>query len=77
MGYKNRESIRSWRDHWDELSTMFKYPEQIRRMIYTTNAIENFNRQLRSCQHMFATSGSVLSVSRRLLALVCLRWTSG
>ncbi len=26
---------------------MYKYPEQIRRMIYTTNAIENFNRQLR------------------------------
>jgi transposase-like protein len=39
-------AIRSWRDHWDELSTMFKYPEQIRRIIYTTNAIENFNRQL-------------------------------
>jgi transposase-like protein len=34
-------------EHWDELSTMFKYPEQIRRIIYTTNAIENFNRQLR------------------------------
>lgn len=40
-------AIRSWREHWDELSTMFKYPEQIRRIIYTTNAIENFNRQLR------------------------------
>lgn len=46
-GTKYPASIRSWRDHWDELSTMFKYPEQIRRMIYTTNAIENFNRQLR------------------------------
>lgn len=40
-------AIRSWREHWDELATMFKYPEQIRRIIYTTNAIENFNRQLR------------------------------
>lgn len=40
-------ATRSWREHWDELSTMFKYPEQIRRIIYTTNAIENFNRQLR------------------------------
>lgn len=46
-GAKYPASIKSWRDHWDELATMFKYPEQIRRIIYTTNAIENFNRQLR------------------------------
>jgi transposase-like protein len=46
-GVKYPAAIRSWREHWDELSTMFKYPEQIRRIIYTTNAIENFNRQLR------------------------------
>jgi transposase-like protein len=39
--------IKTWRDHWAELSTMFKYLEQIRRIIYTTNALENFNRQLR------------------------------
>lgn len=43
-GSKYPASIRSWRDHWNELATMFKYPEQIRRIIYTTNAIENFNR---------------------------------
>jgi len=46
-GAKYPAAIPSWREHWDELSTMFKYPEQIRRIIYTTNAIENFNRQLR------------------------------
>jgi putative transposase len=46
-GTKYPAAIRSWRDHWDELATMFKYPEEIRRIIYTTNAIENFNRQLR------------------------------
>lgn len=46
-GAKYPAAIRSWREHWDEFSTMFKYPEQIRRIIYTTNAIENFNRQLR------------------------------
>lgn len=45
-GGKYPASIKSWRDHWDELATMFKYPEQIRLIIYTTNAIENFNRQL-------------------------------
>lgn len=46
-GARYPAAIRSWRDHWDELATMFKYPEQIRRIIYTTNAMENFNRQLR------------------------------
>ena len=46
-GQKYPMAVKSWRDHWDELATMFKYPEQIRRIIYTTNAIENFNRQLR------------------------------
>jgi transposase-like protein len=46
-GAKYPAAIRSWHEHWDELATMFKYPEQIRRIIYTTNAIENFNRQLR------------------------------
>lgn len=40
-------AIKSWRANWDELATMFKYPEEIRTIIYTTNAIENFNRQLR------------------------------
>ncbi len=46
-GSKYPMAVRSWREHWDELATMFKYPEQIRRIIYTTNAIENFNHQLR------------------------------
>ncbi|MDD3139148.1 MAG: IS256 family transposase [Lachnospiraceae bacterium] len=38
---------KSWHDHWTTLSTYFKYPEAVRRLIYTTNAIEGFNRQLR------------------------------
>jgi len=39
--------LKSWRDKWPELTTFFGYPEQIRRIIYTTNAIENLNRQFR------------------------------
>ncbi|TFF63525.1 IS256 family transposase, partial [Helcococcus ovis] len=39
--------VKSWKNNWAELSTYFKYPEDIRRLIYTTNSIENFNRQLR------------------------------
>lgn len=40
-------AIRSWRNNWNELATFFKYPEEIRRIIYTTNAMESYNRQLR------------------------------
>ena len=38
---------KSWRDNWMTLSTYFKYPEAVRRLIYTANAIEGFNRRLR------------------------------
>lgn len=38
---------KSWQTHWAELSTYFKYPQSVRTLIYTTNSIENFNRQLR------------------------------
>ncbi len=36
-----------WERNWPELSTFFKYPEEIRRLIYTTNPIENFNSVLK------------------------------
>jgi len=39
--------VPSWRRNWDELSTFFKYPEEIRRLIYTTNPIESTNRGFR------------------------------
>ncbi|HNX90220.1 MAG TPA: IS256 family transposase [Paludibacteraceae bacterium] len=46
-GKKYPLAVKSWYANWNELSTMFKYPPEIRTLIYTTNAIENFNRQLR------------------------------
>lgn len=39
--------LKSWEEKWHELSPMFKYPQEIRRIVYTTNAIENLHRQLR------------------------------
>ena len=38
---------RSWRDNWAELSAFWEYPDEIRRLIYTTNPIESFNRCMR------------------------------
>lgn len=40
-------AIKSWRTNWKTLSTFFKYPQEIRKIIYTTNYIENFNRTIR------------------------------
>jgi transposase-like protein len=39
--------IASWRNKWEQLSTYFKYPEDIRKAIYTTNAVEAVHRQFR------------------------------
>lgn len=39
--------IRSWENNWIELTAYFKYPYEIRRLIYTTNVIEGYHRQLR------------------------------
>ncbi len=39
--------IKSWRDKWPYLSTYFKYAEPIRKVIYTTNAVEAVHRQVR------------------------------
>ena len=38
---------RSWRSHWDNLNTLFNYPQDIRKAIYTTNAIESLNSVIR------------------------------
>jgi len=39
--------IKSWNANWERLSNYFNYPKDIRRIIYTTNTIEGFNRQIR------------------------------
>ena len=46
-GRKYPKIAQSWRSNWPNLSTYFKYPQEVRTLIYTTNSIENFNRQLR------------------------------
>lgn len=46
-GHRYPMSIASWRNHWDGLTAFFKYPVEFRRLIYTTNAIESLNSQMR------------------------------
>ena len=56
---------KSWRENWANLSTYFKYPQEVRRLIYTTNTIEGFNRQLRKAtksKSVFPTDDSLLKM---------------
>lgn len=46
-GKKHPVIIRSWENNWLELTAYFKYPYEIRKLIYTTNIIEGYHRQLR------------------------------
>lgn len=71
--------LRSWHNNWERLSQYFKYGSEIRRMVYTTNTVEGFNRQLRKV----TKSKSVFPNDRALLKMVFLasenimkKWTS-
>lgn len=46
-GKKYPAVMKSWNNNWDALSQYFKYPEELRRIIYTTNIVEGFHRQIR------------------------------
>ena len=68
---------KSWRENWPNLSTYFKYPETIRRLIYTTNAIEGFNRQLRKVtktKSVFPTDDSLLKMLYLAMVDITKKW---
>jgi transposase-like protein len=46
-GKKYSLAIKVWRNNWTHASTFFKYPDEIRKIIYTTNAVETVHRQFR------------------------------
>lgn len=71
-------ALRSWRNNWDDLSTYFKYPQEIRTLIYTTNAMESYNRQLRKVTKSKAVFPSDTSLHKSLyLATIDIsdKWT--
>jgi len=68
----------SWRSNWANLSTYFKYPQEVRTLIYTTNAIENFNRQLRKVtksKSVFPTDDSLLKMLYLAMVDITKKWT--
>lgn len=46
-GNKYAYAIRSWRNNWEDLTSYFEFPLEIRKIIYTTNVIENMNGKIR------------------------------
>ena len=52
--------VKSWEENWDVLSTFFEYPMEIRKIIYTTNIIEELNRQFRQMTKKQAGESQIL-----------------
>ena len=68
----------SWEANWPKLSTYFKYPQEVRTLIYTTNAIEGFNRQLRKVtksKSVFPTDDSLLKMLYLAMMDITKKWT--
>ena len=77
-GKKYPSSIMSWRNNWPQLSTYFKYPPEIRKIIYTTNSIENFNRQLRKVTKsgtIFPTDDALFKILYLAMIDITKKWT--
>ena len=69
---------RSWRTHWENLNTLFSYPEDIRRAIYTTNAIESLNSVIRKVlkkRKLFPTDDSAMKVIYLAVEAASKKWT--
>ena len=69
---------KSWKENWANLSTYFKYPEAVRRIIYTTNTIEGFNRQLRKvtkAKTVFPSDESLLKMLYLAMIDITKKWT--
>jgi putative transposase len=72
-------SVRSWENNWEDLATFFDFPAAIRRMIYTTNTVEGYNRQLRKVTKS-RSSFPTGEAARKLLFLanrdITKKWTN-
>jgi transposase-like protein len=77
-GAKYPNSVESWKRNWDKLTAFFKYPVELRRIIYTTNSIESLNAQLRkniSNRKLFPNDEALLRLLFINLRNFSGRWT--
>lgn len=77
-GKKYPLAIKSWRSNWTELATFFRYPAEIRKIIYTTNMIESYHRQLRKVtkpKSVFPTDDALLKILYLITVDITKKWT--
>lgn len=77
-GKKHPLVIKSWETHWQELTTYFSYPYGIRRLIYTTNTVEAYHRQLRKVtktKTVFPTDDSLRKIIYLATQNITKKWT--
>jgi len=77
-GKKYPVVLQSWNNNWDELSNYFKYDEPIRKIIYTTNAVEGFHRQVRKVtktKGAFTSDMALLKLIYLVTENISKKWT--
>ena len=77
-GKKHPVIIKSWENNWLELTAYFKYPYEMRRLIYTTNVIEGYHRQLRKVtktKTTYPTDESLIKIIYLATAEASKKWT--
>ena len=71
--------LKSWDENWPELSVFFKYPDAVRRLIYTTNPVEGFHRMLRKytkTKTMFPTDEALIKSIYMSILEINKKWTA-
>ena len=77
-GQKYPLAVNSWKNNWIHISTFFKYPEHIRRIIYTTNALEGLHRQLRKVtknRSVFPNDDALTKILYLAIQDIMKKWT--
>ena len=78
-GDKYAHVVKSWQTNWPELSAYFKYPAEIRKIIYTTNVIESFHSQLRKItksKRVFPSDMALMKLLYLVQENVTKKWTA-
>lgn len=77
-GPKYPLAVNPWKNHWAHVSTFFKFPEHIRKIIYTTNSLEGLNRQLRKVtknRTLFPNDDALTKILYLAIQDVMKKWT--
>ena len=78
-GEKYPHAMRSWYDNWDCISPIFKFSDTVRKVIYTTNAIESLNssyRRLNRQRSVFPSDTALLKALALSTFEICKKWTT-